>query len=120
MIEILIAFAFKHFLADYVFNPGFEKNKYLGLGGLKHLWIHLSFSVICLGIVGLPWQTILLATLINDAVHYHIDYIKSRYRHYRLPRQHLDINYDRDMRIVTGLDQLAHIMTYIAVAYYVS
>ena len=116
MIEILVTLAIKHFLADYIFNPAFtptDKHIYGSKGSFGHLGMHMFWCIIAL-VWFLPLEEVILATLFDGFVHYHEDYIKTKFLYKRKGLS------DRVRRAITGLDQLVHIITYIIIAWAVT
>ena len=116
MIEIMIALLIKHFLADYVFNPAYQptnKHIYGSTGSLAHSGTHMVFCFLAL-IGFLPLGIVLLAVLFDGFVHYHEDWIKTKYLYKRKGLS------DGFRRAITGLDQLIHMFTYILIAWAVS
>ena len=112
MTEIIIALAIKHFLADYIFNPAFtptDKHIYGSIGSFGHLGMHMFWCIVAL-VWFLPFKVVILATLFDGFVHYHEDYIKTKWLYRRKGLS------DRVRRAITGADQLVHILTYIIIA----
>jgi len=114
MIEILSTLFIKHFFADYIFNniPS-NKHIYGSRGSLRHVAIHMAGCVLAL-VWFLPLEEVILATLFDGFVHYHEDYIKTKFLYKRKGLS------DRVRRAITGLDQLVHMLTYIAIAWAVT
>ena len=114
MIEILAALFIKHFFADYVFNnvPS-NKHIYGSRGSIRHVVIHMVGCFLAL-IGFLPLGIVLLAMFFDGFIHYHEDWLKTKYLY---KRKELS---DRHRRAVTGLDQLVHMLTYIAIAWAVT
>ena len=112
MTEIMIALAIKHYLADYIFNPAFtvpvRKDIYGSRGSLEHTGMHMFWCVVAL-VWFLPLKVVILAALFDGFVHYHEDYIKTKFLHKRKGLS------DRIRRAITGADQLVHILTYIII-----
>ena len=112
--QVMLALAIKHFLADYVFNsiPS-NKHIYGSSGSIRHLSIHMFWCFAVL-IWVLPLDYVIMATAFDGFIHYHEDYIKSKfiYKH-----KELSIH---SRRIITGFDQLVHILTYILIAWAVT
>ena len=109
---IMTALAVKHFLADYVFNPVYtvpvNKHIYGSRGSLEHIGAHILFCFLAL-VFFIPLEWVFYAVLFVGFVHYHEDYIKTKFLHKRkgMPQ--------RLRRSITGLDQLVHILTYIII-----
>ena len=109
---IMTALAVKHFLADYVFNPVYtvpvNKHIYGSRGSLEHIGVHMLFCFLAL-VFFIPLEWVFYAVLFDGFVHYHEDYIKTKFLYKRkgMPQ--------RLRRSITGLDQLVHILTYIII-----
>ena len=113
MIEVLTALMIKHFLADYVFNPAMtptDKHIYGSIGSVAHLATHMLFCILAL-ISLVPIPLALLATMFDGFIHYHEDWLKTKYLHKRKGLS------DRVRRIITGFDQLVHMLTYVVIAW---
>ena len=113
---IMTLLLLKHYLADYVFNPAYEpaeKHIYGSIGSLAHLGMHMLWCFALL-IGFLPLGTVAIVTLFDCFVHYHEDYIKTKYLHKRKGLS------DKFRRCITGMDQLIHMLTYVAIVYFVS
>lgn len=113
---IMTLLLLKHYLADYVFNPAYEpteKHIYGSTGSLAHLGMHMLWCfTLLLGF--LPIGTVAIVTLFDGFIHYHEDYIKTKYLHKRKGLS------DKLRRCITGMDQLVHMLTYVAIVYFVS
>tara|TARA_R100000656_G_scaffold66913_1_gene50728 strand:+ start:598 stop:960 length:363 start_codon:yes stop_codon:yes gene_type:complete len=109
--------AMKHFLADYVFNPPYtvptNKHIYGSRGSLEHSGVHMLFCFIAL-VPFASFPVILYAMLFDGFVHYHEDFIKTKYLH---KRKGLG---ERVKRIITGFDQLVHILTYVVIVWWLT
>ena len=109
---IMSSLAFKHYLADYIFNPLFivptNKHIYGSRGSLEHLGVHMFFCFLAL-ISFIPLNWVIYAVLFDGFVHYHEDYIKTKFLYKRKGLS------DRFRRAITGLDQLVHILTYVII-----
>lgn len=104
----------KHYLADFQFQTTYHainKGRYLHIGGLQHAGIHgaLTFVIVWLWF---GWATGLFFGLLDAAIHYHIDFAKA--------------TISRKMGLTTdnpffwkllGLDQTAHMLSYVALVY---
>lgn len=106
---VLTFLLIKHYLFDFVFQTDrmvSDKGKYGQPWGLAHSLLHGLGTFIVLMIYGIKLALIL--TVIETVLHYHIDWIKSRWG-------------SKDMKKPAywnhfGLDQLAHGLTYVAIA----
>ena len=116
MIEIMTVLIIKHYLADYVFNPAYtptDKHIYGSLGSLAHLGTHMAFCFLAL-IWFLPLDIVIYAMFFDGWIHYHEDWIKTKYLHKRKGLS------DKFRRIITGFDQLVHMLTYVVIAWIVT
>jgi len=110
VVVLLVSFGIKHFLADFLWQYPFmvaDKGQYGAPGGFVHAGIHgiLTFFVL-IGFVR-PEDAVTIA-LIESAVHYHIDWVKTNLN------RGLTVN-DHRFWIWFGLDQTLHYLTYIAI-----
>ena len=111
----MAALSIKHFLADYIFNPAWtvpvNKHIYGSRGSLEHTGIHMFFCFLAL-IPFVPLTWVICAVLFDGFVHYHEDYLKTRFV---TERPKLGA---RARRAITGFDQLVHILTYVAIVWF--
>ena len=102
----------KHFLADFVWqtNKMLKDKGHLGrLGGLQHAGLHGVLTyVILMHFLGI--QACVMLAMVDCVLHYGIDLAKVRVS-VRLTPQ------DNAFWIWFGLDQLAHALTYLAIAF---
>lgn len=106
---VLIFLLIKHYLFDFVFQTDqmiTAKGLYGRPWGLAHSLLHGVGTFVVLMIYGIKLALIL--AVIDTIVHYHVDWIKTRYG-------------CRDMKKPAywnhfGLDQLAHGLTYVFLA----
>ena len=113
---VMILLLIKHFLADYVFNPAYqptEKHIYGSLGSLAHVGTHMLWCFALL-IWVLPIEIVAVVTLFDGFIHYHEDYVKTKFLYKKKGLS------DRVRRCITGFDQLVHMLTYVAIVYFVS
>ena len=115
---ILTALFVKHFLADFAYQPPYQwqnKGTYGHPGGLVHTGQHVLLTVLVLFAfgIGLP---IIAAIAVGEAlIHYHTDWAKMNInKHYGW-----GATTHNEFWILTGADQLAHALTYIAMAMYI-
>ena len=117
MIEVITSLLIKHFLADYVFNPAYtvpvDKHIYGGRGGLEHTAMHMFWTFALLVWI-LPVQTVCYVALFDGFIHYHEDWIKTKYLYKRKGLS------EQFRRCITGFDQLVHMLTYVAITYFVT
>jgi len=112
---LLSALLIKHYLADFVFQPAWmlEGKGNLGApGGYAHAGLHAAGGALALAAAGSAASLIAAVAAAEFAVHYAIDFAKERFAGHadaeRSPRLYWQMH---------GLDQLAHQMTYVAIAY---
>ena len=102
----------KHFLADFVWqtNKMLKDKGHLGrMGGLQHAGLHGVLTyVILMHFLGI--QACVMLAMVDCVLHYSIDLVKVR-ASVRLTPQ------DNAFWIWFGLDQLAHALTYLAIAF---
>jgi hypothetical protein len=102
----------KHFLADFVWqtNKMLKDKGHLGrLGGLQHAGLHGVLTyVILMHFLGI--QACVMLAMVDCVLHYSIDLAKVRVS-VRLTPQ------DNAFWIWFGLDQLAHALTYLVIAF---
>lgn len=110
----LIALQIKHCFADFVWQSAWMidgKGRYGHPGGIMHAGLHAVLTCVILTVLGVPpgWSLALIGA--EFVVHYHIDYLKA------LTGRRLGLATD-DPRFWShlGYDQLAHHLTYIAIA----
>lgn len=120
MTPILVLTAFlvlqvKHLLADFVLQSGWivrTKGIYGHPGGIVHAGLHAVLSIAALVITPIGWAWIAAICVAEFVVHYHIDWLKDRLlkRSGAKPTQWY-------FWVLTGADQFAHHLTYIAMLY---
>lgn len=118
--EILFLFLLlqiKHYYADFViqtYQQTVRKGIYRDLVGISHSIDHVWSSFVVLFIFSLfhPLSagTILLVAVVEGIIHYHIDWIKV---HYGTKDITASLFWNQ-----FGMDQLAHQITYILMAWY--
>ena len=106
----------KHFFADFVFQTQSQfKNKHIygHWGGLLHAGIHGVCSIPLFAILPASGLSMAFGLIIGEAiVHYHLDWLKKNF----VLSRGLSTKNQRYW-IAFGLDQLLHMMTYIAMVY---
>lgn len=111
---LILAFLFKHFLCDFVFQYSFHyKNKgtYGHIGGIEHAFIHtLGTAAVLLVLTPYTSFTITLG-LLDGAIHYHIDWAKMNINK-KVGWTPANSDY---YWWLLGLDQLLHYLTYAGV-----
>lgn len=113
VLTALALFQIKHYLADFHWQSSWmvaNKGRYLHPGGLAHAGMHGALSLVVLALVA-PWAPLLFVLLVlaEIALHYHIDWLKSRV----VSRAGIDEN-DAAYWHWFGLDQALHQLTYLA------
>ena len=114
---LLIGLEFKHFVADYLMQPGWMlsgKGNIFHPGGYAHAGVHAAFSLVILVILGTPIGLALALFAGEFVIHYALDYAKIHYS----VGVHMD-NKPARFWALHGADQLAHQLTYIAMIYIV-
>jgi hypothetical protein len=114
---LLIGLEIKHYIADYLMQPGWilsGKGDLRLPGGYAHAGIHAVFSFVVLLVFGTPLWLAAVLLAAEFVVHYALDYAKI---HYSMG-VHVDKNPSRFWAL-HGADQLAHQVTYAAMIYIV-
>lgn len=117
IIAVLLAFAMltvKHTIADYFLQTPYQflnKGSYGHPGGILHAGIHGLFTLPVFLILSPSSSALAIAIIAGEfAVHYHLDWSKEQLvKRYDLTQK--NPWYWR----VFGLDQLGHILTYVAI-----
>ncbi|WP_147125168.1 DUF3307 domain-containing protein [Shimia ponticola] len=114
LIYALVALQIKHCFADFVWQSDWMiagKGRYGHPGGLAHAGLHAGLTAAILLALGVPLGVLVWLSIAEFAVHYHIDFIKAQ------TGQRLGLD-PADGRFWShlGYDQLAHQMTYLAIA----
>ncbi|MBO6853500.1 MAG: DUF3307 domain-containing protein [Marivivens sp.] len=112
VLVLVLAFLIKHFIADFVLQTAWmvrTKGRYGHIGGLIHTGIHLVCSGLILAYFGFGFLIAALLLLGEGIIHYHVDWAKDQITSRRGydPSSHM-------FWILTGLDQLIHYLTYLA------
>lgn len=116
MIELIlwlfVAFSVKHFVVDFPLQGPYQwmnKGTYGHLGGILHSALHgLATFLILVLVTGAPLPSLLLASL-DFLIHYHVDWAKMNIN--KMFGWKADTH--PEFWILLGLDQLAHMLTYI-------
>lgn len=113
---ILVVLHIKHWYADFViqtYKQTVHKGIYRDPVGISHSLDHTCCSLVALGILSLflPIHAglVLLLCVLEGIIHYHIDWIKVRYG--------CKDNTKPQFWNQFGQDQLAHQLTYVAMAW---
>jgi hypothetical protein len=107
----LALFGIKHFLADFVLQFPYmirEKGIYGADGGIHHAAVHASFTFLILVLLANNVNDIILLSLLDGILHYHIDWAKQQFNKGLTPA-------DRMFWVWLGLDQALHYLTYIGI-----
>ena len=103
----------KHFLFDFVFQTPYQlanKGTYGHPGGLLHSGLHVAGTAAALAVVSAPAGLFAVILIGEFVVHYHVDWGKEQ-----IMRRHGTTG-DAFFWRLTGLDQLLHQLTYVAIA----
>ncbi len=114
---LLIGLEVKHFVADYVLQPGWilaGKGNIFHPGGYAHAGVHAALSLVILLAVGTPIGLALALFAAEFVLHYVLDYSKIHYSR----GVHVE-NQPARFWALHGIDQLAHRLTYIGMTYLV-
>lgn len=112
---LLLALTFlviKHTIADFFLQTPYQfrnKGRYGHPGGLLHAGIHIVFSAPVFLILPVATADMLLILGGEFLVHYHTDWFKERF-----VRLHEATPQDARFWHAIGIDQLVHLLTYIA------
>jgi hypothetical protein len=111
----LLALQIKHFLCDFVFQTEYQvrtKGIYGHFGGFIHSGLHVIGTIPALLILGASLRAIAVIVVVEFAIHYHADWLKSK----------IDQIYqwgftNQRYWMLFGTDQLIHQLTYLAIVY---
>ncbi len=112
LLLLLLFFQVKHLLADFVLQSAWivrNKGIYGHPGGLVHAGLHAGLSFVVMLFSPLTAATVLAIALSEMVLHYHIDWTKDRL----LRRMNTNPSEWRYW-VLTGADQFAHQVTYVA------
>ena len=115
MITLLLI---KHIVADYFMQYSWmirDKGTYGAWGGIAHSGWHGILTLLVLYQFFIPWYLLILLPLFDFIIHYHVDYVISNFWKSRnlVPA-------DQMYWVTHGVDQLLHLLTYIAITWIVS
>lgn len=99
----------KHLLADYIWQTGWmvsNKGNYGHLGGLAHAGLHAFLTLLVLMGLGFDPIWVVIVSLGELVLHYHIDWLKDQIIRRRRPSPAT-----REYWVYTGLDQFGHQVT---------
>jgi hypothetical protein len=112
---LLLGFQLKHFVADYLMQPGWilgGKGDLRQLGGYAHAAVHALFSAIVMAIFATPLWLVATLVVAEFVAHYGLDFAKIHYS--------AGVEVDKEPAkfwALHGLDQLFHHLTYAAMIY---
>lgn len=114
LIAVFTVLQVKHFICDYPLQTLYQlqnKGTYGHPGGIIHSGLHGLFTLLAFLVV--PPTLLLGAAIVvgEFIIHYHVDWAKSQINEHF----HLQPN-QREFWWMIGADQLAHHLTYIAIA----
>ena len=114
LLAVLLILTVKHFICDYPLQTHWQlvnKGTYGHPGGIVHAGIHALGTTVAFLIIT-PTLAIGLAIVVGEfLVHYHIDWTKENV----IRRMGWTVQ-DSQFWLALGLDQLAHHLTYVAIA----
>jgi hypothetical protein len=118
MIEVIlwlfVAFMVKHFVVDFPLQGPYQwmnKGTYGHLGGILHAGLHgLATFLILVLVTNAPLPSLLLASA-DFLIHYHVDWAKMNIN----KKFGWKADTHPEFWILLGLDQLAHMLTYVAI-----
>jgi hypothetical protein len=112
MLTLFLMFSVKHFVIDFICQTQYQwsnKGKYGHPGGILHAGLHGVGTAACL--LAFAWEDILFLALLDALFHYHIDWAKMNLN----ARMGWTATTSEYFWWLLGLDQLLHMMTYIAI-----
>jgi len=113
LLVLMLLFQAKHLLADFVWQTEWmvrNKGTYGHPGGIAHSGLHVLMTVPVLIWTPLGIGAVLGIAAAEFVLHYHIDWTKDRL----LKRSGLT-PHEKGFWGITGLDQFAHQVTYLAI-----
>ncbi len=105
----------KHMFADYYLQTPkmlSGRGQYFHWGRAQHAGVHVLGSVAVFLLFGAPWSFILIIAALEWVVHFNIDFAKASYS----DKKQLSPEQAAFWR-ATGLDQLMHNLTYVAMVW---
>jgi hypothetical protein len=112
MLTLFLLFSVKHFVIDFICQTQYQwsnKGKYGHPGGILHAGLHGVGTAACL--LAFAWEDILFLALLDALFHYHIDWAKMNLN----ARMGWTATTSEYFWWLLGLDQLLHMMTYLAI-----
>lgn len=110
---LLALFGIKHFLADFLLQFEYmlrEKGIYGADGGIHHAALHAAFTFLILVFFCDSANDIIVLSLADGIVHYHIDWAKQQLNKGLSAADHM-------FWVWMGADQGLHYLTYIGIIY---
>ncbi|HAW46126.1 MAG TPA: DUF3307 domain-containing protein [Roseovarius sp.] len=115
LLILILLFQVKHLLADFIWQTGWmvrNKGTYGHLGGIAHAGLHGLLTVPVLIWTPMTVLTVVGLAAVEFVLHYHIDWTKDR-----LLRWSGWSPQEKGYWGLTGLDQFAHQVTYVAIVW---
>lgn len=111
LLVILVSLLVKHFAADYLLQTKYMLRKANKKGWLLPLLTHAAVhgTLTCLVLLPLVGSKAFMFALMDLVIHFGVDLWKSRTNRYHA--------FDKRFWIAHGLDQLAHELTYLMIAF---
>jgi hypothetical protein len=109
---LFFMFMMKHFVVDFLLQFKYQwsnKGTYGHPGGLLHAGLHGIGTALCL--LMFSWEDILFLALMDAVFHYHIDWAKMNLN----ARMGWTATTSEYFWWLLGLDQLLHMLTYLAI-----
>jgi hypothetical protein len=112
ILTLFFLFLIKHFVIDFICQTRYQwsnKGTYGHPVGLLHAGLHGAGTALCL--LAVSWEDILFLAGLDAIFHYHIDWAKMNLN----ARMGWTATTSEYFWWLLGLDQLLHMMTYIAI-----
>jgi hypothetical protein len=112
VLVLLTLLQVKHLFADYFLQTTrmlSNRDIYVHSGRAQHAGLHALFSVVCLALIGAPIVFLVILSLIEGVVHYHIDWVKGHFS-----EKSGDTPADPGYWRAFGVDQFLPQVTYVA------
>ena len=109
---LFFLFMMKHFIVDFLLQFRYQwsnKGTYGHPGGILHAGLHGIGTALCLFMFS--WEDILFLALMDALFHYHIDWAKMNLN----ARMGWGPTTHEEFWWLLGLDQLLHMLTYLAI-----
>ena len=110
---LITALMTKHIIADYFMQYSWmirDKGTYGAYGGIAHANLHGMFTFWVVWAVGFPAIFAFVMWLLDAAIHYHVDFVKSNvWKSKKLGPM------DQLYWVTHGVDQFAHFLTYVLI-----